>query len=283
MDSDYLSKSTISTNTILKSYPMNEILKENRVDMANTSNTSNKKPINSHDVEDVPLLVSDHEDLSDVEECGATQSSSGHESDANVKASVAAEQVKRDMKSTQAELSVVESNKQELTVEQFRFERNQLMTIVVKYVATKITNSFPPSTPVIPSSSELPLDRFLLILTNRLQLSLPLFMRGVIYLFRYMDIIYLLRYLNQSNNFANYNEMDFSIKKLIVGCFKLTLSREKITKNWAGITGMSNNEINTIVKTLVTRMNGKLVIKNIDLHKLKLEIFRFVKMVTNPI
>lgn len=200
----------------------------------------------------------------------------------NVKASIAAEQVKRDMKLLVQEPEV-NSEKQELTKEQFRNERNQLMTIVVKYIATKITNSFPPQYPPVPNSSEVPLDRFLLILTNRLQLSLPLFMKGIIYLFRYMDIIYLLRYLNQSNNFANYNEMDFCLKKLIVGCFKLALSREKITKNWSAISGMSNGEINTIVKTIVTRMNGKLVVKNIDLLKLKLEIFRFVKMVTNPI
>lgn len=278
VDNDYSSKSTISTNTILKPYPMDDILQVNQY-VENTSTT--QKLINNDDVEDVPLLVSDSEDVSDGEDC-STQSVNGHESDVNVKASIAAEQVKRDMKLLVQEPEV-NSEKQELTKEQFRNERNQLMTIVVKYIATKITNSFPPQSPSVPSSSELPLDRFLLILTNRLQLSLPLFMKGIIYLFRYMDIIYLLRYLNQSNNFANYNEMDFCLKKLIVGCFKLALSREKITKNWSAISGMSNGEINTIVKTIVTRMNGKLVVKNIDLLKLKLEIFRFVKMVTNPI
>lgn len=98
-----------------------------------------------------------------------------------------------------------------------------------------------------------------------------------------MDIIYLLRYLNQSNNFANYNEMDFELKKLIVGCFKLTLIRERVSKNWNQVTGLSNNEINRVVKTIVGRLNGKLLIKDIELVKLKLEIFRFVKMVTNRI
>lgn len=278
VDNDYSSKSTIPANTILKPYPMDDILQVNQY-VENTSTT--QKLINNDDVEDVPLLVSDSEDVSDGEDC-STQSVNGHESDVNVKASIAAEQVKRDMKLLVQEPEV-NSEKQELTKEQFRNERNQLMTIVVKYIATKITNSFPPQYPPVPNSSEVPLDRFLLILTNRLQLSLPLFMKGIIYLFRYMDIIYLLRYLNQSNNFANYNEMDFCLKKLIVGCFKLALSREKITKNWSAISGMSNGEINTIVKTIVTRMNGKLVVKNIDLLKLKLEIFRFVKMVTNPI
>lgn len=278
VDNDYPSKSSIPTNTILKPYPMDSILKVNQY-VENTSAT--QKLINNDDVEDVPLLVSDSEDVSDGEDCN-TQSVNGHESDASVKASIAAEQVKRDMKRLVQEPEV-NNEKQELTKEQFRNERNQLMTIVVKYIATKITNSFPPQSPPVSNSSELPLDRFLLILTNRLQLSLPLFMKGIIYLFRYMDIIYLLRYLNQSNNFANYNEMDFCLKKLIVGCFKLALSRENITKNWPAISGMSNNELNTIVKTIVTRMNGKLVVKNIDLLKLKLEIFRFVKMVTNPI
>lgn len=278
VDNDYSSKSTIPTNTILKPYPMDSILKVNQY-VENTSAT--QKLINNDDVEDVPLLVSDSEDVSDGEDCN-TQSVDGHKSDASVKASIAAEQVKRDMKKL-VQVPEVNNQKQELTKEQFRNERNQLMTIVVKYIATKITNSFPPQSPSVPSSSELPLDRFLLILTNRLQLSLPLFMKGIIYLFRYMDIIYLLRYLNQSNNFANYNEMDFCLKKLIVGCFKLALSRENITKNWSAISGMSNSELNTIVKTIVTRMNGKLVVKNIDLLKLKLEIFRFVKMVTNPI
>ncbi|ODV65521.1 hypothetical protein HYPBUDRAFT_112961 [Hyphopichia burtonii NRRL Y-1933] len=170
-----------------------------------------------------------------------------------------------------------------LTKAQFQFEKKQLMTIVVKYISTKIVNSFPPENPRNIKSDELPLDKFLLILVSRLQLSISNFMKGVIYLFRYMDIIYLLRYLNQSNNFANYNEMDFELKKLIVGCFKLTLIRERVSKNWNQVTGLSNNEINRVVKTIVGRLNGKLLIKDIELVKLKLEIFRFVKMVTNRI
>lgn len=278
VDNDYPSKSSMSPNTILK-YPMDDTLKVQQFGVQSTS--ASQKLVNNDDIEDVPLLVSDSEELSEGEESSCGHSEHGHDNDASVKASVAAEQVKRDIKAQVKEPAP--ENKQEMTEQQFRYERNQLMTIVVKYIATKITNSFPPQSAPVASSSELPLDRFLLILTNRLQLSLPLFMKGIIYLFRYMDIIYLLRYLNQSNNFANYNEMDFCLKKLIVGCFKLALSREKITKNWAAVSGMSNNEINTIVKTIVTRMNGKLVIKNIDLVKLKLEIFRFVKMVTNPI
>ena len=41
-----------------------------------------------------------------------------------------------------------------------------------------------------------------------------------------MDIIYLLRYLNQTNNFVNYNDMGFELKKLIVGCLKLAIIKE---------------------------------------------------------
>lgn len=163
---------------------------------------------------------------------------------------------------------------------QFKNERSTLMKIVVKYVAMKITNLFPPESPRTMDPNEMPLDKFLLILTSRLQLTLPTFMKGIIYLFRYMDIVYLLRYLNQSNNFINYNEMGYNIKKLIVGCFRVTLARDRAARDWSAITGLSNGEVNKIAKTMIQRLNGKLVIKNVELLRFKMEIFRFVKMVT---
>ncbi|KAG2733297.1 hypothetical protein G9P44_004287 [Scheffersomyces stipitis] len=190
---------------------------------------------------------------------------------------------------------------QKLSAEQFHYERNQLMTITVKYVATKIHNSFPPESPRLIKPNELPLDKFLLLLTSRLRLTLTMFMKGIIYLFRYMDIIYLLRYLNQSNNFLNYNDMGFELKKLIVGCFKLALVREKkminlhnsvnnkpqqndlYEYNWAAITGLPNHDINNIVKRIVSRMNGKLNIKTAELIRMKSEIYRFVRMVANEV
>lgn len=180
--------------------------------------------------------------------------------------------------------------------EQLKFQRQKLMAVLVKYIATKIYNSFPPESPKIGATSELGLDKFLLILVSRLRLTLPVFMKGVIYLFRYMDIIYLLRYLNQLNNFANYCAMDFELKPLIVGCIKLAVSREreliklKLQKldrpiadpyqhiDWSRV-GMSHADINNTVKTIVTRMNGKLMIKNVELVKLRSEMLRFVKMV----
>lgn len=193
-------------------------------------------------------------------------------------------------------LQTVTSKTSQLSPSQFKLQRNQLMGIIVKYIATKIHNSFPPESPRLVKSNEMPLDKFLLILTSRLQLTIPMFMKGIIYLFRYMDIIYLLRYLNQSNNFANYNSMDFELKKLLVGCFKLAILREqklnvKRTENksapnnpnWSSITGLSSHEINTVVKKIISRMNGKLNIKNIELVRLKSEIFRFVKMVSNEV
>ncbi|EGW33152.1 uncharacterized protein SPAPADRAFT_60455 [Spathaspora passalidarum NRRL Y-27907] len=178
-----------------------------------------------------------------------------------------------------------------LSPEQFKYEQTQLMTIIVKYIATKIYNSFPPESPRSIKPNEMPLDKFLLLLTSRLQLTLPLFIKGIIYLFRYMDIIYLLRYLNQSNNFINYKDMGFELKKLIVGCFKLTIIKErripknknKYNYNWQHITGLSNQEINNIVKQIVGRMNGKLRIKDVELLRMKSEIFRFVKMVTKEV
>lgn len=77
VDNDYSSKSTISTNTILKPYPMDDILQVNQY-VENTSTT--QKLINNDDVEDVPLLVSDSEDVSDGEDC-STRSVNGHESE----------------------------------------------------------------------------------------------------------------------------------------------------------------------------------------------------------
>lgn len=244
--------------------------------------------------DDVPLLVSDNEDYSDNE------SLSSRESFKNEQNSLAVESVKRDMKKPSPpsgkEPSPVESNssnvtapvgilkkKIPLTSEQFINERTQLMTIVVKYLATKINNSFPPESTKHASTKELPLDKFMLVLTSRLNLSLNSFMQGMIYLFRYMDVVYLLRYLNQSNNFANYNEMQFSVKKLIIGCFKITLTNDKINKDWCGITGLDKHELDSIVDVLTTRMNGKLSIKQIEILKMKSEIFRFVKMVTKAI
>ena len=97
-----------------------------------------------------------------------------------------------------------------------------------------------------------------------------------------MDIIYLLRYLNQTNNFVNYNDMGFELKKLIVGCLKLAIIKRigltnKYVLNWEQITGLKNQEINSIVKTLVGRMNGKLNIKDVEVANMKNEMFRFVK------
>lgn len=188
-------------------------------------------------------------------------------------------------------------NNNQISPAQFKHQRTQLMTIIVKYVATKIYNTFPPesrkrrdsSSPPSPTTSstpnnELPLDKFLLLLTSRLRVSLTIFLKAIIYLFRYMDIIYLLRYLNQTNNFVNYNDMGFELKKLIVGCFKLTIIKEnrvsakKLQVNWQHVTGLSNQEINSIVKQLVNRMNGKLNIKDVEVVRMKNEMHRFVKL-----
>lgn len=167
--------------------------------------------------------------------------------------------------------------------EAFRNEHEKVMKIIVKYVAMKITNSFPPQAPKKSATKELALDEFMMVLVSRLQLSMTNFMKGIIYLFRYMDIIYLLRYLNQSNNFANYTDMGFGLKKLIVGCFRLVLARERIAKDWKTITGLTNVQINAIVKTLIGRLNGKLNIKNVEVLRLKNEIFRFIQMVTKSV
>lgn len=174
----------------------------------------------------------------------------------------------------------------ELTPAERKLEQTQIMTIIVKYVTAKIQNSFPPESPRNQKPNEMPLDKFLLLLTSRLRLTLPVFLKAVIYLFRYMDIIYLLRYLNQTNNFVNYNDMGFELKKLIIGCFKLAIIKEnrvlknKYVLNWETITGLKNREINDIVKTIVDRMNGKLNIKNVDVIRMKEEMYRFVKMVS---
>ncbi|KAI5953921.1 hypothetical protein CANMA_004760 [Candida margitis] len=197
----------------------------------------------------------------------------------------------------------VKANNNSISAEQFKHQRTQLMTIIVKYVATKIYNTFPPEapkrrdsssqspspsspkTPNFPNTNnELPLDKFLLLLTSRLRVTLPIFLKAIIYLFRYMDIIYLLRYLNQTNNFVNYNDMGFELKKLIVGCFKLTIikenrvSQKKLQVNWQQVTGLSNQEINSIVKQLVNRMNGKLNIKDVEVVRMKNEMYRFVNL-----
>lgn len=179
--------------------------------------------------------------------------------------------------STQTQAKII------LGPEAFKNEHEKVMKIIVKYVAMKITNSFPPQAPKKASNKELELDEFLMVLVSRLQLSMVNFMKGIIYLFRYMDIIYLLRYLNQSNNFANYTDMGFGLRKLIVGCFRLVLARERIVKDWKQITGLTNVQINAIVKTVIGRLNGKLNIKNTEVLRLKNEIFRFIQMVTKSV
>lgn len=291
---------------------------------------------NHDDAQDVPWLVSDHDESE-----GETHCSSDSEEEALTSPAVAAvECIRREMKregsqdeeiknqnkkdledGTEKEITALSSevfessasssassassvaaittpvdatptpslaiDKPLLTAQGFKQERTQLMTIVVKYMATKINNSFPPAATKHTTSRELPLDKFLLILTSRLRLSLSQFMQGMIYLFRYMDIVYLLRYLNQSNNFANYNEMQFSVKKLVVGCFNLSLSRyggrAAAGINWQTITGLSQDDVNAVVNVLTSRMNGKLSIKQVELVKMKSEILRFVKMVTRAI
>ncbi|CAH6718518.1 hypothetical protein CLIB1444_01S08526 [[Candida] jaroonii] len=159
----------------------------------------------------------------------------------------------------------------------FKQQRNKLMMIIIKYISMKITNLFPPNF----KENKLSLEKFLIIIINRLKLSVNSFLKSVIYLLRYMDIIYLLRYLNQSNNFANFNEMDFPLKELIIGCIKLTLMQEKIHKNWSNLVGLSNNQINLIIKKILDKLNNKLIIKDDEFCKFKLEIFRYVKMISS--
>ena len=153
------------------------------------------------------------------------------------------------------------------------------MLLTVKYVALKINNLFPSDC----SGDKIPLDTFLITIVNRLNLSLTTFLKSVIYLFRYMDIIYLLRYLNQSNNFANYTEMDFPLRKLLIGCVKLSLLRDHHIRNWPTITGLSNNDINIIIKAIIKRLNNKVNIKPVEVTRFKLEILRYIKMTSNEI
>ena len=74
-----------------------------------------------------------------------------------------------------------------------------------------------------------------------------------------------------------------------MGCFKLAIIKEnrinknKYVLNWEQITGLKNQEINSIVKTLVGRMNGKLNIKDIEVANMKNEMFRFVKMISTQV
>lgn len=245
------------------------------------------------DLLDMPQLVSDNEDDSDGETT----------CDKHGKVSAAAEEVKKSMKAELPQYSASEcplkdpgsvkqsmeattskqAELQLLSSKEFAEERTKIMVIAVKYIAMKITNSFPPALPYLVDPNELPLDKFLMILVSRLQLSLNLFMKGVVYLFRYMDVVYLLRYLNQLNNFANYTNMGHDLRKLIVACFRIATAKEKLTKDWVGTTGLSNAEINKVLKSVVNRLNKRLLIRDVELVRLKLEIFRFVKMTTKAI
>ncbi|CAK9440274.1 uncharacterized protein LODBEIA_P43740 [Lodderomyces beijingensis] len=200
-----------------------------------------------------------------------------------------AQQQIRNLRKSQHHNKATKSPSSNISPQLFKHQRTQLMNIIVKYVATKIYNAFPPdSSRKVEVKPELAIDKFLLILISRSQVSLSTFLKSIIYLFRYMDIIYLLRYLNQTNNFVQYNDMGFELKKLIVGCFKLTVLKEnkgkkaedKSSINWEAITGLKNSEINAIVKQLINRMNGKLNIKDIELVRIKNEMFRFVKMIS---
>ncbi|KAG7192305.1 uncharacterized protein KQ657_002024 [Scheffersomyces spartinae] len=197
------------------------------------------------------------------------------------------------------------NSRSSLTPLVFLQERTKLMAIIVKYIATKIENSFPPDSSGGINKDELELDKVMLLLVARLGLGLPLFLKLIIYLFRYMDIVYLLRYLNQLNNMANYQLMDFGLKQLIIGCFKLTVEMERqeeiklgvtdmvigiqgmagriYTKDWEAITGFTMTEIDVIALTISKRLNGKLTIKTMELLKLKSEIFRFVRMVSTTV
>lgn len=231
--------------------------------------------------EEVPSLDIDTE--SDVEDdydsCSLPDDNSeGYPSTAR-KVVLAAEQVKKDMKISNQR---VEEQRSEDYKEDFKVGRRKLMTIIVKYISAKISNAYPSASPQGIPKSKVSLETFLLVLTTRLQLPLGVFMKGVIYLFRYMHIVYLLRYLNQSNNFANYNAMDFDVKRLLVGSFKIACAGEKMKKDWSRSTGLSEHEIEHVAKTMIKRMNCKINIKSSELMKLRNEIFYFVKLVTIP-
>lgn len=287
--SDRATITTTNSETKPNSYDLNMNLITSSLDI-----TSESPDL----LDDIPLLVSDH-DLSD-DETGSNWSY--NKTGKKLFTPTISPYINRDTENVQGneiapepqtEQPGLETNQTNEFTNVSKSTRQQLMMLLVKYIATKINNSFPPEE----IKKELLLDKYLLILISRLKLSLTMFLKSMIYLFRYMDIIYLLRYLNQSNNFAHHNSMDFELKKLIIGCCKLVILQErkiiavKNSKNdhhklvdhfnydWHKITGLSNQEINSIVQTIITRMNGKLLIRNIELIKLKTEMFRFVKMI----
>lgn len=276
-DGLFPSKMAVWSKTTNKQLSGNDELSNMRLDMGGMSDDKTTPCAGNED--DIPLLVSDHGEISDDEEANSSEEESaegnGPETSTTEECNVAPTETENNEAGSRDGVP-------ELNAEQFNKERRQVMTIIVKYISAKILNSFPPEEPVS-AGGELPLDVFLQNLTTRLRLSLPMFMKGVIYLFRYMDIIYLLRYLNQSNNYGTYNDMGFSLRKLIVGCFKLALSGRRENRDWQTLTGVPTDEIHQVVKIIVTRMNGRLAIKNIELVKLRLEIFRYVKMVTKTV
>lgn len=327
-------------------------------DDASLKNTpSAAKPFNPNDFIDIPLLIPDHEGLTDDDDddasyrnnsnvtpsmartatasqaistqtsfqtlpADAASRSSVYERNTTVRLSVArnphgihkshAHQLRHSKSVIRSRLasgssrsySAMESESS-LSPLVFFQERTRLMAIIVKYIATKIENSFPPDSSGGINAADLELDKVMLLLVARLGLTLPLFLKLIIYLFRYMDIVYLLRYLNQLNNMANYQLMDFGLKQLIIGCFKLTVEMERqeeiktgvtdivtgmqglagriYTKDWEAITGFNMTEIDVIALTISKRLNGKLTIKTMELLKLKSEIHRFVRMVSTAV
>lgn len=77
--------------------------------------------------------------------------------------------------------------------------------------------------------------------------------------------------------------MDFPLKKLIIGCFKLTLLKERVHKNWYKLCGLKDNEINVIIKTILKRLNNKVNIKEGEIVRFKTEVYRYVKSVSQVV
>ncbi|ODQ82244.1 hypothetical protein BABINDRAFT_158879 [Babjeviella inositovora NRRL Y-12698] len=294
---------TESTNTCASAAPSKDELKNKQfysAPMSSAQLISSVDP-STHEkdasmMEAPPMLVADDSDESD---CTEDLNHNMTESVVSPSGSTFATELVAivEPSSVTPALTSMQKRADPLPPQEFHRQRTQVMELIVKYITAQIHSKFPIDMSQRDKATHpnLPLDKFLMRLLADLKVTLPIFQIAVLYLFRYINLIYLLRYINQSNNLISQpngpvSDLD-SLRQLIIGSLKLAIyyynKHYRPTKpiyhldnvNWEAVAGISDHEIKNVAFKMIKTMNGKLHIKDAEVQKLNMELFKFVNTV----
>lgn len=186
-----------------------------------------------------------------------------------------------------------------ITPYRFYLERNDAMGLIVQYITRQIYAKFPID--MLEQDQEMyplrPLPQFLVLMLTQMQVTFPVFKIMVLLLFRYINLIYLLRYVNQSNNLMARPDgpmgLQDLLRHLLSGALRLaTYYHNRFYRpsrpvpvidsaRWESETGIGSRDVDAVALRMLKTMNGKLHVKEAEMTKLSMELFKFVNAVNH--